>query len=92
MDGNRFDSLARTVGRRRSRRGAFQALAPQRLSAAAAIRIGLGAEPDRSGSSHGGAALRLHCSWRKMQRQGLQLLLRPLQGEGRKEGQARQAR
>ena len=40
MDGNRFDSLARTVGRRRSRRDAFQALAAAGLSAAAA-RIGL---------------------------------------------------
>ena len=44
MDGKRFDSLARTVGRRRSRRDAFQALAAAGLAAAAA-RLGLGAEP-----------------------------------------------
>jgi hypothetical protein len=44
MDGIRFDSLARTVGRRRSRREAFQALAATGLSAAAA-RIGLVSEP-----------------------------------------------
>jgi hypothetical protein len=44
MDGNRFDSLARTVGRRRSRRDAFQALAAAGLAAAAA-RIGLSREP-----------------------------------------------
>jgi hypothetical protein len=44
MDGNRFDSLARSVGRRRSRRDAFQALAAAGL-AAAAVKIGLGTEP-----------------------------------------------
>ena len=44
MDGKRFDSLARRVGRRRSRRDAFQALAAAGLAAAAA-RIGLGTEP-----------------------------------------------
>ena len=43
MDGKRFDSLARTVGRRRSRRDAFQALAAAGL-AAAAVRIGLTTE------------------------------------------------
>src|SRR5215212_2314177 len=44
MDGKRFDSLARRVGRRRSRRDAFQALAAAGLTAASA-RIGLGTEP-----------------------------------------------
>ena len=44
MDGKRFDSLARTVGRRRSRRDAFQALAAAGLAAAAA-RLRLGTEP-----------------------------------------------
>jgi hypothetical protein len=44
MDGKRFDSLARRVGRRRSRRDAFQALAAAGL-AAAATRIGLATEP-----------------------------------------------
>jgi hypothetical protein len=43
MDGIRFDSLARTVGRRQSRRGAFRALASAALGATA-IRIGLGAD------------------------------------------------
>jgi hypothetical protein len=43
MDGKRFDSLAKKIGRRRSRRDAFQALATAAL-AAAATRIGLGAE------------------------------------------------
>ncbi len=47
MDGRRFDSLARTVGRRRSRREAFQALAAAGVTAAA-TRIGLGAEPAES--------------------------------------------
>lgn len=44
MDGKRFDSLARTVGRRRSRRDAFQALTAAALTAAAA-RVGLATEP-----------------------------------------------
>ena len=44
MDGKRFDSLARTVGRRPSRRDAFQALAAAGIAAAAA-RLGLGTEP-----------------------------------------------
>jgi hypothetical protein len=44
MDGKRFDSLAMTIGRRRSRRGAFQALASVALGATA-VRIGLSAEP-----------------------------------------------
>ncbi len=44
MDDKRFDSLARTVGRRGSRRDAFQVLAAAGLSAATA-RIGTGAEP-----------------------------------------------
>jgi hypothetical protein len=43
MDGKRFDSLARRVGRRRSRRDAFQALAAAGLAAAAA-RLGLSTE------------------------------------------------
>jgi hypothetical protein len=44
MDSKRFDSLAKKIGRRRSRREAFQALAAAGL-AAAATRIGLGTEP-----------------------------------------------
>jgi hypothetical protein len=44
MDGKRFDSLARTIGRRRSRRGAFQALSAAALTAISA-RIGLSEEP-----------------------------------------------
>jgi hypothetical protein len=44
MDSKRFDSLARTVGRRRSRRSAFQALAAAALTAASA-RVGLSEEP-----------------------------------------------
>ena len=44
MDSKRFDSLARMVGRRRSRRGAFQALAAAALAATSA-RIGLSTEP-----------------------------------------------
>ena len=44
MDSKRFDSLARTVGRRGSRRSAFQALAAAALTAASA-RVGLSEEP-----------------------------------------------
>jgi len=44
MDGKRFDSLARTIGRRRSRRGAIQALAAAALTAAS-VRVGLSEEP-----------------------------------------------
>src|SRR5215212_5278145 len=44
MDGKRFDSLARRVGRRRSRRDAIQALATAGLTAAL-TRIGLRTEP-----------------------------------------------
>ena len=44
MDSNRFDSLAVTVGRRRSRRGAIQALGAAAL-AAASVRLGLSEEP-----------------------------------------------
>jgi hypothetical protein len=44
MDSKRFDSLAKMIGRRRSRRDAFQALAAAGL-AAAATRTGLAAEP-----------------------------------------------
>ena len=43
MDGKRFDSLARTVGRRASRREAMQALATTALGAVA-VRIGLSTE------------------------------------------------
>ena len=43
MDASRFDSLSKTVGRRRSRRGAFQALASAALTAASA-RVGLMSE------------------------------------------------
>ena len=44
MDSNRFDSLAKTIGRRRSRRSAFQALAATALTAAS-VRLGLSEEP-----------------------------------------------
>ena len=44
MDSNRFDSLARTVGRRRSRRGAIQALGAAALTAVS-VRLGLIEEP-----------------------------------------------
>jgi hypothetical protein len=44
MDSKRFDSLAKMIGRRRSRRDAIQALAAAGITAAAA-RIGLTAEP-----------------------------------------------
>lgn len=44
MDSRRFDSLARTVGRRRSRRSAFQALAAAALTAAS-VRVGLSEDP-----------------------------------------------
>ena len=44
MDGNRFDSLARSIGRRRTRRDAVQALAAAALTAAS-VRVGLSEEP-----------------------------------------------
>src|SRR5829696_1487983 len=44
MDSKRFDSLAKTVGRRRSRRSAFQALAAAALTTAS-VRVGLSEEP-----------------------------------------------
>ncbi len=44
MDSKRFDSLAKTVGRRRSRRSAFQTLAATALTAAS-VRLGLSEEP-----------------------------------------------
>ena len=44
MDSKRFDSLAKTVGRRRSRRSAFQAMATAALTATS-VRVGLSEEP-----------------------------------------------
>ena len=44
MDAKRFDSLSRAIGLRRSRRGAFQALASAALGATA-IKVSLSTEP-----------------------------------------------